>query len=338
MWDAFGVEFINFYLIPGLVLGCIYALGAIGITLTFGILRFANFAHGEVMMSSAYLTYTFMALAAGLGFSVVPLVAAIPAAAVTIGIALVIDRFFYRPFRKSETIIIVMASFGMMLMVRALVPVIWGPNQITFVRGITPMKPYLDGMLLVQDKQWLIVMGTTVVMTVFSLIMNYTRIGKAMRAVSDSPDLARVTGINVETVIRATWIIGGFCAAVAGVFLAMNTQQLSVTMGFRMLLPMFAAAILGGIGRPVGAIVGGMVIGLAEELIAYPWQAAVMQVVWWISEVINATGMTEWAKAVHKEVRSTPLLSPGYKAGVAFGIMVIMLIVRPAGLFKGRVF
>ena len=338
MWDAFGFEFINFYLIPGLVLGCIYALGAIGITLTFGILRFANFAHGEVMMSSAYLTYTFMALAAGLGFSVVPLVAAIPAAVVTIGIALVIDRFFYRPFRKSETIIIVMASFGMMLMVRALVPVTWGPNQITFVRGITPMKPYLDGMLLVQDKQWLIVMGTIVVMTVFSLIMNYTRIGKAMRAVSDSPDLARVTGINVETVIRATWIIGGFCAAVAGVFLAMNTQQLSVTMGFRMLLPMFAAAILGGIGRPVGAIVGGMVIGLAEEMIAYPWQGAVMQVVWWFSEVINATGMTEWAKAVHKEVRSTPLLSPGYKAGVAFGIMVIMLIVRPAGLFKGRVF
>ena len=181
-------------------------------------------------------------------------------------------------------------------------------------------------------------MGTIVVMTVFSLIMNYTRIGKAMRAVSDSPDLARVTGINVETVIRATWIIGGFCAAVAGVFLAMNTQQLSVTMGFRMLLPMFAAAILGGIGRPVGAIVGGMVIGLAEELIAYPWQGAVMQVVWWFSEVINATGMTEWAKAVHKEVRSKPLLSPGYKAGVAFGIMVVMLIVRPAGLFKGRVF
>jgi branched-chain amino acid transport system permease protein len=338
MWDAFGFEFINFYLIPGLVLGCIYALGAIGITLTFGILRFANFAHGEVMMSSAYLTYTFMALAAGLGFSVVPLVAAIPAAVVTIGIALLIDRFFYRPFRKSETIIIVMASFGMMLMVRALVPVIWGPNQITFVRGITPMKPYLDGMLLVQDKQWLIVIGTIVVMTAFSLIMNYTRIGKAMRAVSDSPDLARVTGINVETVIRATWIIGGFCAAVAGVFLAMNTQQLSVTMGFRMLLPMFAAAILGGIGRPVGAIVGGMVIGLAEELIAYPWQSAVMQIIWWFSEVINATGMTEWAKAVHKEVRSTPLLSPGYKAGVAFGIMVIMLIVRPAGLFKGRVF
>ncbi|MEC8274272.1 MAG: branched-chain amino acid ABC transporter permease, partial [Pseudomonadota bacterium] len=337
MWDAFGFEFINFYLIPGLVLGCIYALGAIGITLTFGILRFANFAHGEVMMSSAYLTYTFMALAAGLGFSVVPLVAAIPAAVVTIGIALLIDRFFYRPFRKSETIIIVMASFGMMLMVRALVPVIWGPNQITFVRGITPMKPYLDGMLLVQDKQWLIVMGTIVVMTVFSLIMNYTRIGKAMRAVSDSPDLARVTGINVETVIRATWIIGGFCAAVAGVFLAMNTKQLSVTMGFRMLLPMFAAAILGGIGRPVGAIVGGMVIGLAEELIAYTWQSAVMQVVWWFSEVINATGMTEWAKAVHKEVRSKPLLSPGYKAGVAFGIMVVMLIVRPAGLFKGRV-
>ena len=200
------------------------------------------------------------------------------------------------------------------------------------------MKPYLDGMLLVQDKQWLLVMGTIVVMTVFSLIINYTRIGKAMRAVSDSPDLARVTGINVETVIRATWIIGGFCAAVAGVFLAMNTQQLSVTMGFRMLLPMFAAAILGGIGRPVGPIVGGMVIGLAEELIAYPWQGAAMQVVWWFSEVINATGMTEWAKAVHKEVRSTPLLSPGYKAGVAFGIMVIMLIVRPAGLFKGRVF
>ncbi len=316
MWTSFGFEFVNFYLIPGLVLGCIYALGAIGITLTFGILRFANFAHGEVMMTGAYLTWTISTLAGSLlGWALHPLIAAIPAVLAAIGILILIDRYFYKPFRNAPTIMVVMASFGMMLVVRSTVQFIWGPNQLTFVKGIDRPNEAVrqftadfDMMLLIPNKHFWIMAGTIIIMLGFTYLLERTRIGKAMRAVSDSPDLASVTGINVEAVVRATWIVGGFCAVAAGVFLAMDIQFLETTMGFRMLLPMFAAAILGGIGRPFGAVFGGLIIGLAEELSAYPW------------------------------IGDAPLISPGYKTGVAFSSMIIMLIVRPSGLFKGRTF
>lgn len=316
MWDAFGFEFVNFYLIPGLVLGCIYALGAIGITLTFGILRFANFAHGELMMMGAYLTWTVAAVVTALvGITLHPLLAAVPAAVVLVYLFIWTDKYFYKPFRKADTIKVVMASFGMMLIIRSAVQAIWGPNQLTFVPGIAKPNATLRDisgdmgtMLLIPDKHLLIFAGTIFLVVVLNYVLTRTRIGKAMRAVSDSPDLAHVTGIDVDQVIRATWIIGGICAMAAGVFLAMDIQLLETTMGFRMLLPMFAAAILGGIGKPYGAVVGGLVIGLAEELSAYPW------------------------------IGDAPLLSPGYKTGVAFAIMVVMLIVRPQGLFKGRSF
>jgi branched-chain amino acid transport system permease protein len=316
MWESFGFEFVNFYFIPGLVLGCIYALGAIGITLTFGILRFANFAHGEVMMTGAYVTWTIMAITGALfGWALHPLIAAIPSIFLMILVFFVVDRFFYKPFRKAPTIKVVMASFGMMLVIRSLVQILWGPNQITFVRGIAKPNGFirdltgsLDMMILVPNKHFLIMAGTVVIVILLGYLLTSTRIGKAMRAVSDSPDLALVTGIDVEVVIRATWIVGGACAVAAGVFLAMDIQMLETTMGFRMLLPMFAAAILGGIGKPYGAVLGGLVIGLAEELSSYPW------------------------------IGDSPLLSPGYKSGVAFSIMIVMLIVRPSGLFKGRTF
>lgn len=308
-------DFINFYFIPGLVLGCIYALGAIGVTLTFGILRFANFAHGEVMMIGAFLTWTIMDFGVASGVSLHPLVAAIPAVIVAVALSVFVDRYFYRPFRKSVPIIVVISSFGMMLVLRSLVQVIWGPNQITFVKGIAkPNEALRDAtsdmglMILVPDKHLLIMLGTIIIMLAFNYVLTSTRMGKAMRAVADNPDLARTSGINVESVIRNTWVIGGFCAVAAGVFLAMDTQFIESTMGFRMLLPIFAAAILGGIGRPFGAVAGGLIIGLAEELVAYPW------------------------------IGDAPLISPGYKSGVAFMIMVVMLIVRPSGLFRGKVF
>ena len=316
MWQTFGFEFVNFYFIPGLVVGCIYALGAIGITLTFGILRFANFAHGEVMMIGAYLSWTAMTLAnGGLGLAIHPLVASIPAIALAIGLFIFVDRFFYKPFRSAPTIRVVMASFGMMLVIRSFVQTVWGPNQLTFVPGIAKpneaVKSFtnsFDMMILMPNKHFLIIVGTIAIVLALSWLLNKTKIGKGMRAVSDSPELAKVSGIDVEVIIRATWVVGGFCAVAAGVFLAMDLQMIETTMGFRMFLPMFAAAILGGIGRPFGAVIGGLIIGMAEELSVYPW------------------------------LGNGPLLSPGYKTGVAFAIMVIMLVLRPSGLFKGRLF
>jgi branched-chain amino acid transport system permease protein len=249
------------------------------------------------------------------GLSVHPLIAAMPAIVCAIIIAIGVDRYFYKPFRNSPTIMVVIASFGMMLVIRSIVQVLWGPNQITFVKGIAKPNAIVreftgsfDMLLLVPNKHFWILGGTLIIMIAFNYLLNSTKIGKAMRAVSDNPELAKVSGINVEGVIKATWIVGGFCAAAAGVFMAMDTQFIESTMGFRMLLPMFAAAILGGIGRPFGAVLGGLVIGLAEELSAYPW------------------------------IGNSPIISPGYKSGVAFSIMVLMLIIRPSGLFKGRVF
>lgn len=295
-------EFVNFYFIPGIVLGCIYALGAIGISLTFGIMRFANFAHGETMMLGAYFALTFIWV-----FDVHPLIAAFPAMAVCAFLTVGIDRYFYKPFRAAPTIMLVIASFGMMLMIRSAVQFIWGVQQKSLLPGIQRPERFFDGAILMPPKHLWIIGVTLVLMFALNYLLAYTKTGKAMRAVSDNPELAKLTGIDVEHVIRATWMVGAVTAVAAGVLLAMDTH-VETLMGFKMLLPMFAAAILGGIGRPFGAVAGGLVIGIAEEVSAYPI------------------------------LFGEPLLSPGYKTGIAFALMVVMLIWRPSGLFKGRVF
>ena len=295
------IEFVNFHLIPGLVLGSIYALGAIGVTLTFGILRFANFAHGETMTLGAYFTLTLTALTGLHPLLFLPVAIALTALAV-----LGMDRLFFRPLRHGSTIILVIASFGLMLMVRSLVQIAWGAKLQTFSKGIDLPWVLFDTLRLF-PKHVVIVCAALVLMLAVHLLLSRTRAGKAMRAMADSPDLARLTGIDTERVIRTTWIVGAGLAAAAGVLLAYDTH-VHTNMGFRMLLPIFASALLGGIGRPYGAMAGGLVIGLAEELSTYPW------------------------------IGNEPLIPPGYKAGVAFAIMIVILIWRPSGLFRGRVF
>lgn len=295
------MEFINFYLIPGLVLGSIYALGAVGITLTFGILRFANFAHGETMTLGVYFTWTLMQITPLHPLLVLPI-----SMLLTVIIVLGIDRVFYKPFRASPTIMVVMASFGIMLMVRSLIQFIWGVQLKGLVPGIQRPMVLFDS-LRISPKHVLIIASAVVLVLAVHFLLSRTKIGKAMRAMSDSSELARLTGIGTERVVATTWIVGASLACAAGVFLAIDTH-VETMMGFKLLLPMFAAAILGGVGKPYGAIAGGLIIGLIEELSSYPW------------------------------IGTEPLLNPGYKAGVAFAIMVIMLLWRPSGLFRGRVF
>ena len=295
------IEFVNFHLIPGLVLGSIYALGAIGVTLTFGILRFANFAHGETMTLGAYFTLTLIGLTGLHPLLLLPVAMVLTALAV-----LGMDRLFFRPLRYGPTIVLVIASFGLMLMVRSFVQLVWGARLRSFDKGID--LPWVIGDALRIFPKHLVIVGAAVVLMVaVHLLLSRTRTGKAMRAMADSPDLARLTGIDPEQVIRTTWIVGAGLAAAAGVFLAYDTH-VETQMGFKLLLPIFAAALLGGIGRAYGAMAGGLVIGVVEELSTYPW------------------------------IGSEPLLQPGYKTGVAFAIMVAILIWRPSGLFRGRVF
>ncbi len=294
-------EFLNFYVIPGLILGSIYALGAIGITLTFGILRFANFAHGESMTLGVYFSWSLVQIT-GLH----PLVVMPIAMILTVAFALGIDRVFYKPLRNAPVVILVVASFGLMLMTRSVIQFFWGVQLKSVLPGIQMPVLFFD-FLRISPKHAMIIAGAVILMFAIHYLLTYTKIGKAMRAMSDSPELAKLTGIDTEKVVVATWVVGAALACAAGVFLAIDTH-VETRMGFKLLLPMFAAAILGGVGRPYGALVGGLIIGLAEEISSYPF------------------------------IGTEPLLNPGYKAGVAFAIMIGILIWRPSGLFKGKVF
>lgn len=292
-------DFVNFYLVPGLVLGCIYALGAVGLSLLYGILRFAHFAHGDLMTFGGYIV---LVLVAGLGMSAY---SALPVAiAATILLAFAIDRLFYRPLRNQSPAVLLISGFGIALMVRAAILFVWGPETEVYQRGI--QTPIVWEGFRIQSRHVYIALITLSLAVALHLFLSRTRTGKAMRAMSDNADLARVSGIPADRVILWTWAIGAGLAAVAGVLLAVDTQ-LSPMMGWNVLLGVFAAAILGGIGKPYGAFAGGLVLGLAEELASAP--------IFW----------------------GQPLVTPDYKVGVAFFVMVLMLIFRPTGLFRGQV-
>ncbi len=278
-------------LVFGIVLGSIITLGAIGLSLLFGILRFANFAHGDMMTVGAYLALVFVT---GLGW---PIYAAFPMAlAGGAVVAIAIDRVLYKRLRRTAPVILLISSFGVALMLRSLVQLIWGPQSLVYEPEIQ-FPLHIFGLRIKPD-HLVILAGVIILVILLHLFLQYTKMGKAMRAMSDNMDLAEITGIETERVIMWTWALGAALAAGAGIFLAMDTR-LQPFMGWNMLLPVFAAAIMGGIGRPYGAIAGGMTVGIAEEM-------------------------------------STLFFSPAYKSAVAFTLMIIILVVRPTGLFGGR--
>lgn len=277
--------------IYGVVLGAILSLGAIGVSLTFGILGFANFSHGDLMTVGAYLGFT---LVRGANW---PFWVSLPIACLgTVAVAVTVDRLVFSRLRRRSPVILLISAFGIALILRSLVQLIWGSDQQVYRQGI--QQPLELAGLTIKPDQLVIIAGAAVLVIALHLFLRYTKTGKAMRAMADNVDLAKVSGIDTERVVLWTWALGAIAAGAAGVFLGLDTQ-VNPTMGWRVLLSVFAAAILGGIGSPYGAIAGGLVIGLASEL-------------------------------------STLVISPAYKSAVAFGILVMMLVVRPTGLFGGR--
>ena len=293
------IDFINFYFVPALAIGSIYALGAVGISMIFGILRFAHFAHGDLMTLGAYGV-----LAACAILPVPPLLLLPFGIALAIAAALLVDKIFYRPLRKLPTIYTVISSFGVALIFRSLLQLLWGSENQVFVQGVRPplvlLETFRISLLHVEA-----IITTAVIAVLLHVFLSRSRTGRSMRAVADDVELAAVSGIDTEMVIRWTWIIGAALAATAGVFAGMDTSA-HPNLGWNLQMPMFAAAILGGIGKPMGAMAGGLIIGLAEELSSYNW------------------------------IGESALISPSYKTAVAFLIMVTLLIFRPQGLFKGR--
>ncbi|WP_346911401.1 branched-chain amino acid ABC transporter permease [uncultured Roseibium sp.] len=286
------LDFLNYYFIPGLVLGSIYALGAVGITLIFAILRYAHLAHGDLATLGAFLAFAVVT-----GFGLPPLAALPIAMILTAGVAVGIDKVFYEHLRERPKIVTVMASLGIALMVRSVVQVVWGVDSESYVRGIVRPENYFG--LRIKDREIYTVLFMLALVGGLQLFLARSKWGKAMRAMSDNPNLALLSGIDNKKVVILTWVIaGGLCAA-SGVFLGINTELKSM-MGWHMLLPMFAAAILGGVGRVEGAVIGGLIVGIAEEL-------------------------------------SVLVLPSEYKAAMAFAILLFMLLVRPTGLLRGKV-
>jgi branched-chain amino acid transport system permease protein len=292
-------------LADGILTGAIVALGAIGVSFGLQILRFANFAHSELLTWGAYLALIFVAFAGPgtptghLSFGWQLLAAMALAGVLTGGLAWSVDLIVFRHLRRSgaHPLSLVFAAFGAALVMRHIIVLIWGHSSHFYTRELQIAIEVLPGVRMLPDQ--IFILGLTVLIVVaLHLYLTYSRTGIAMRAMAESPFLARACGIEVESVIRWTWILSGGLAAMAGVFLGL-TPQLHPEMGFSLLLALFAATILGGTGSLVGAVVGGLLVGLAENL-------------------------------------SVLVVSSGYKSAMPFLLLLLVLFFRPQGLLGDK--
>lgn len=323
------VFFINKGLLAGLIIGSIYALGAVGVTLIFGILRFAHFPHGDMMTLGAFVALMLATLAPGVGnlvglptaFVLMPI-----AMIVTAVIAVWLDKAFYAPLRRANVkpVVIVMASIGVMLMMQGLIRVFAGTGTRQLDAGSKDIYRIAVGGrdIVLTEPQLLLILFTVVAVIALHFFLTRSRMGKAMRAMSDNPDLARVSGISIESVVRTTWIIAGALAAAGGTLLALDVT-LKPDLSFNIILPIFAAAIVGGIGQPYGAIAGGLLVGFTETLAVFNWSVLLRPL-----EPL----LPEWLEIPSK----IAFVPTEYKIVVPFFILVAVLIWRPTGIFKGK--
>ena len=323
----------NYIFIPGIAYGSQLALGALGITLVYGILRFSNFAHGDTMAFGAMVVILFTWWLQGLGVSIAPLptaLLALPAGiVVTAALLLATDRLVYRFYRqkKAAPITVVMASLGVMFIMNGIVRFIIGPNEQRFADGarfIIKVREFreLTGLregLGIKLSQGITVVTAVLVVAALFWFLNRTRTGKSMRAFSDNEDLALLSGINPERVVTITWLLVAVLATVAGTLYGLDKSYKPFTF-FQLLLPMFAAAIVGGLGNPVGAIAGGFVIAFSEVTVTYAFRKVF---VYLLPESLEPDGLVQ-------------LLSTDYKFAVSFSILILVLLFRPTGIFKGQ--
>ena len=327
------VALANFVLIPGIAYGSQLALGALGVTLIYGILRFSNFAHGDTMAFGAMVTILFTWWFQSMGISLGPLPTALLALPFGIlgcmALLLATDRLVYRFYReqKAKPVILVIVSMGVMFILNGLVRFIIGPNNQNFTDGerfiisareFKAMTGLREG-LAIKTTQGITVITAVIVVAALFWFLNRTRTGKSMRAYSDNEDLALLSGINPERVVMYAWLIVAALATVAGTLYGLEKSFKPFTY-FQLLLPIFAAAIVGGLGSPVGAIAGGFLIAFSEVTITYAWKKILIYL---MPEPLEPDGLVQ-------------LLSTDYKFAVSFSILLIVLLFRPTGLFRGK--
>ncbi|MGD9369326.1 MAG: branched-chain amino acid ABC transporter permease [Desulfobacteraceae bacterium] len=298
-------------LVYGIVLGSIIALGAIGLTLVYGIVRFANFAHGDLMSAGAYIALFVTTVV--LPWTGIPdntigpysfgwrMVVAFPAAMLAVaGLAILMDRMLFRKLRRkgSGVVILAMSSLGASFIIRMIIIILWGSDFLFFRPGALRPAIELPLGIKIRPDQILILGVVFILISALHLFLKKTKMGKAMRATADNMELALVSGIHTERIIAWTWGIGGALAAAGGILYGIDVQ-IHPGMGWNFLIPLFAATILGSIGNMYGALIGGLIIGVTQQL-------------------------------------STAFLLPTYKLAVAFVIMILILLFRPKGIFGGR--
>ncbi len=330
--NAFVLLF-NFVVIPGLTYGCQLALGALGVTLIYGILRFSNFAHGETMAFGTMAVILFTWLLQGWGVSLGPVPTALLALPVGILCAilllLVSDKLVYKFYRKQKStpVIYLIASLGVMFFYNGLIRFVIGPDDRIFTDGerfIFTARQFKEATGLEQGMSFKMTQGITVFVTVICVaalfwFLTKTRTGKSMRAYSDNEDLALLSGINPDRVVMIAWILTAALATIAGTLYGLDKSFKPFTY-LQILLPIFAAAIVGGLGSPLGAIAGGFVIAFSEVFVTFAYKRVLGYL---LPESLEPSGLVQ-------------LLSTDYKFAVSFAILVIVLLVRPTGIFRGQ--
>jgi branched-chain amino acid transport system permease protein len=323
----------NFVLIPALAYGSQLALGALGVTMIYGILRFSNFAHGDTMAFGTMVTILVTWGMQSAGISLGPLPTAL--LALPFGIAgcaallLFTDKTVYQFYRvqRAKPVILVIVSIGVMFVMNGLVRFVIGPGDQRFADGerfIISAREFRDmtGLregLALKTSQGITVITAVIVVALLFWFLNRTRTGKSMRAYSDNEDLALLSGINPDRVVMVTWLIVAALATIAGTLYGLDKSFKPFTY-FQLLLPIFAAAIVGGLANPLGAIAGGFVIAFSEVFITYAWKKVLGYI---LPESLEPSGLVQ-------------LLSTDYKFAVSFVILLIVLLFRPTGLFRGK--
>ena len=327
------VLFANFVLIPASTYGAQLALGALGVTLIYGILRFANFAHGDTMSIGAMVVILVTWALQAAGVSLGPLPTALLALPVGILMAcllvLLTDRAVFRFYRqvRAAPIIFTMVSVGVMFLYNGLTRFIIGPDDQRFgdgerfiisAREFKEMTGLKEGLAFKMSQGITIAVAVAVVVALFWFLQR-TRTGKAMRAYSDNEDLALLSGINPDRVVTTAWIIAAALATIAGTLYGLDKSYKPFVYA-QLLLPIFASAVVGGIGQPIGAIAGGFIIAFSEVTLTYAYKRFAGYV---LPEAWAPEGLLQ-------------LLAVEYKFAVSFVILVLVLLIRPTGLFRGK--
>ena len=324
----------NFIIVPGITYGSQLALGAIGVTLIYGVLRFANFAYGDLMAfgTMVVIIMTWYLQSKGISFGLLPtaLLALPIGILLTIAVSLFFDKTVFEYYRnkKSNPVTFIVVSLGIMFVLNAVVRIIIGPNDINFMDGhkfIMKAREFkqLTGLnegLAIKSTQVITLVTTIITCSILFYFLNKTKTGKSMRAYSNNEDLALLSGIDPKKIVLITWVIVSILATVAGTLYGLDKSFKPFTY-FNNLLPIFAATIVGGIGNPLGAFYGGFLIAFSEIGLTYAYKKFFKYI---MPESLEPSTLIQF-------------ISTDYKFAISFAILIVVLIFRPNGIFKGKV-